>query len=130
MTNIHKYFYIFFGVALVALGVSAYSLEERYEKLKADPLKCSQVSKNDAIQEVAQLIDLPQNQVPTVATVNDTTKLQYQPFFKKAAIGDKVLIFTEARKAVLYDPVHKTIKDIAPIYFGSKPSLGYDVNTK
>ncbi len=69
--------------------------------------------------EVGKLIELPIGEDPTVATVTDITKLKDQPFFAKAKNGDKVLIYTNARKAILYDPQAKKVIDIAPINIGS-----------
>lgn len=66
-------------------------------------------------ERVAKLIVLPSNEIPTVATVTDVNKLKDQPFFEKAINGDKVLIFTQAKKAVLYRPSTDQVIDVAPI---------------
>ena len=71
------------------------------------------------VAEVGKLIDLPTGEDPTIATVTDITKLKDQPFFAKAKNGDKVLIYTNAKKAILYDPTQKKVIDIAPINIGS-----------
>ncbi len=52
---------------------------------------------------------------PSIATVTDKTKLADQPFFKKAENGDKILIFTNAGKAVLYRPKIKKVIDTTVI---------------
>src|SRR3989344_6435180 len=56
------------------------------------------------IDAVARLMSVPANEVPTVATVTDKTKLKQQPFFKAAENGDKVLIYSSIKKAILYRP--------------------------
>ena len=71
------------------------------------------------VAEVGKLIDLPTNEEPTVATVSDISKLKDQPFFQKAKNGDKVLIYAQTRKAILYDPSSKKIIDVAPINLGT-----------
>lgn len=71
------------------------------------------------VAEVGKLIDLPTGEDPTIATVTDITKLKDQPFFAKAKNGDKVLIYTNAKKAILYDPVLKKVLDVAPINIGT-----------
>ena len=74
--------------------------------------------KNDAqtlIAEVSKLIALPQDEVPTIATVSDLEALKSQIFFANATLGDKVLIYTKAKKAILYDPVNKKIIEVAPL---------------
>lgn len=69
----------------------------------------------DVIARVGALIELPGGEVPTVATVTDPGKLQDQVFFAKAKKGDQVLIYTQARKAYLYDPIHNKLREVAPI---------------
>jgi hypothetical protein len=63
---------------------------------------------------VAELIELP-NETPTLATVSDIDKLKDQEFFTHAENGDKVLIFKNARKAILYRPFTNKIIEVGPI---------------
>lgn len=67
------------------------------------------------IEEISQIYDLPALEKPTVATITDVGKLKNQPFFQKAKNGDKVIIYNQAKKAILYDPISKKILEIAPL---------------
>lgn len=82
--------------------------------------KAAQEEVKKLVSEVGKFIDLPTGENPTVATITDITKLKDQPFFARAKNGDKVLIYTNARKAILYDPQAKKVIDIAPINIGSQ----------
>jgi hypothetical protein len=62
---------------------------------------------------------LPAEQ-PTVATVSDITKLKDQAFFNNAKNGDKVLIFKNTKKAIIYRPSTNQIIEIAPIVPGTE----------
>ena len=73
------------------------------------------------VEEVGKLIILPQNEQPTIATVSDLGKLKDQPFFVKAQIGDKVLIYTTAKRAILFRPSSNQIIEIAPLTIGESP---------
>ena len=64
------------------------------------------------------MIVLPEDEIPTVATVSDPEKLKEQPFFSDAKKGDKVLIYANAKKAILYDPMANKIVTVAPINIG------------
>ena len=66
---------------------------------------------------LAGFMELPQGEEPTIATVVDREKLQDQPFFINAQNGDKVVIYTNARKAILYRPETKKVIEVAPIFF-------------
>ena len=56
---------------------------------------------SELIAEVGKLVILPTDEEPTIATVTDLTELQKQEFFRQAKIGDKVIIYVKAGKAIL-----------------------------
>lgn len=101
-------------VATVAVGASAY-LYYKYQntqkqlKSQVSTAKESIDETKKIIDEVGKLIDLPKDEEPTIATVTDIDKLKDQPFFQKAKMGDKVLIYAKAKKAILYDPKDEKI---------------------
>jgi hypothetical protein len=67
------------------------------------------------IEEVGKLVALPSGEDPTVATVTSLEPLRGQEFFKDAKVGDKVLIFSKSKKAILYRPSEKRIIAMAPL---------------
>lgn len=73
------------------------------------------------VSKVSKLIVLPDEE-PTVATVTDPSKLAGQAFFATAQTGDKVLIYANAKKAVLYRPSEGKIVEVAPINLGEGDS--------
>ncbi|QQS22957.1 hypothetical protein IPM19_00065 [bacterium] len=80
-----------------------------------DPAAQLQEDNKKLIEQVRKLIILPDDEEPTIATVNDLSKLQGQPFFAKAQLGDKVLIYNKARKAILFRPSDNQIIELAPL---------------
>jgi hypothetical protein len=72
------------------------------------------------IEQVSKLIEFPKNEVPTIATVTDKAKLADQDFFANSQNGDKVLIFSLAKKAILYRPSINKIIEVAPINVGDQ----------
>ena len=69
----------------------------------------------DTIARVSELIVLPEGEEPTIATVIDPEKLKEQAFFKDAKAGYRVLLYTKAKKAYLYDPSAHRLIEVAPI---------------
>lgn len=67
------------------------------------------------IDDVSELMVLPADEVPTLATVTDTKKLEGQPFFANAKIGDKILIYTNLKKVILYSPTMNKIVEVGGI---------------
>jgi hypothetical protein len=113
-------------VVIAAIATSAYfyqqyqKSQEELEKVKSNPEEIAKQEAKALVDRVAQLVDLPSNEDPTVATVTDAKKLKKQPFFSTAKNGDKVLIYTQAKKAVLYRPATNKIIEIAPVSIGDE----------
>ena len=106
---------------LVVLGGGGYFYYQSTKAQKqANPQQVAQEEVKKIVAEVGKLIDLPSGEDPTVATVTDISKLKDQPFFQKAKNGNKVLIYTNARKAILYDPASNKVIDVAPINIGTQ----------
>lgn len=79
------------------------------------------VSGNAADRETKRVVGLVGNlmilpdEMPTLATVTDATKLNSQRFFKNAQNGDKVLIYPLASKAILFRPKINKIVEVASV---------------
>ena len=112
---------IFFGLMLIS---SAYYLESHgYHILNSVKEVFSNKSiqvggggqvDQDLLARVSELVVLPKNEQPTIATVIDPAQLKGD-FFAKAKKGDRVLIFKDTGKAILYDPVANKVVEVAPI---------------
>jgi len=57
----------------------------------------------EMLAKVSTLMELPQGEEPTVATVNNPDVIKDQPFFMKAKKGDRVILYQNAGIAILYD---------------------------
>src|ERR1035437_7478568 len=101
-------------------GYFYYKSQAQVKAVSTTPQQATQDEVKKIVAEVGKLIDLPLGEDPTIATVSDITKLKNQPFFQNAKNGDKVLIYTNARKAILYDPALNKVIDVAPINIGSQ----------
>lgn len=112
-------------VALFAVGTSIF-LYTQYQKSQAllnNPVAAGQLEAKELIKKISRLMVLPEKEEPTVATVSDYKKLKDQPFFKNAHNGDKVLIYTKAAIAVLYDPKLDKILAVMPVTLGSNSQV-------
>jgi hypothetical protein len=101
-------------VIIILIGVAAnFYFKAKNLQTESQTATASEVQK--IVGEVSKLIILPSDEVPTVATIQDPAKLRSQAFFANAKEGDKVLIYSGARKAILYDPLKKIIVEVAPL---------------
>lgn len=99
------------GLLLIALSIAGYF----YYQYKHTPEVANAEEVAKVVKAVGSMLELPADETPTLATVSDKTKLEDQPFFKKSANGDKVLIYADAGRAILYRPSTKKIIDITTI---------------
>lgn len=109
------------GIALVAaVGYQWWTISN---------IKNTQDGNTESAQQIQQIVDkaskiaiLP-SETPTLATVEDITKLSDQEFFSDAQNGDKVLMYTTARKAVVYRESENKIVNMGPIAITSDDAI-------
>jgi hypothetical protein len=117
-------------IILVVLLAGATSYLYKKTRLLQNPDQAAQVEAKKLLGKVGEIVVLPENEIPTIATVADPSALVDQPFFEGAKIGDKVLIFSVAKKAVLYDPVQHKVINIAPFSTETKPTTSPTSSTQ
>jgi hypothetical protein len=102
---------ILFFLVLILMGVGVF-VYVAYFKPSQTPLSSDT---GQILDDVKKMMVLPDNEIPTIATVTDKSKLSGQAFFKKAENGDKLLIFSSQSEAILYRPSSKKIVNVAPL---------------
>ncbi len=107
---------------VVVLGATTFYFYKNSKLYKVDQNVADQAEAKALMEKVGKLIVLPDGEVPTIATVTDPEALKDQAFFSDAKQGDKVLIFNNAKKAILYNPTLNKIVTIAPINIGEQKS--------
>lgn len=114
-------------VLLIGGGYFAFKYHQAkndVNRLSTNPQAAAQQQVTDTVNAVGKLVQLPANETPTLATVTDASKLVNQVFFAKAQNGDKVLIYTQAKVAVLYRPSINKVINIAPLTIGNGTTSG------
>lgn len=114
-------FPIVFVVLCVLAAIPAVYVYRTYIKpqVPKDPQQAQAEELQQVLSAVSKLVELPTNETPTVATVSDKEKLKNQAFFVRAENGDKVVIYTNEKKAILYRPSTNKIVEIAPVNISS-----------
>lgn len=115
--NKSKYLFLGLLILVIALGATSFYFYKRSRDLK-NPIAMSQKEGEKLVETVGKIALLPTDETPTIATVSDPEALRNQSFFSEAIKGDKVLIYTNAKKAYLYRPSLNKIITIAPLNIG------------
>lgn len=113
--------WLWFVAFLAAAALAGYfyyqyqHVNKELAKIKQNPAAMAQDETQKVVDAVSKLITLPPNEQPTLATVTNLEPLKDQPFFAHAEIGDKVIIYNQAKKVILFRPSENKIIEVAPL---------------
>ncbi|HVU06834.1 MAG TPA: hypothetical protein VHE10_03565 [Candidatus Paceibacterota bacterium] len=110
-------------VIIVASLSYAARLQHRVAALE-NPNLVADAEIKGLVSKIGRYIVLPADETPTLATVSDPARLKDQPFFANAVVGDKVLIYTNSRKAILWRPSLDKIIEVSPLNVPPPASSG------
>lgn len=115
---------IIFLIVLGTLGYFYYqsSKTNQFTKMASTGQVLDKEQIKKLVAEVRNKTDLPQGEEPNVATVIDIGKLKDQPFFAEGKNGDVVLMYANAKKVYLYNPIAQKIVNIAPLTVNNTPT--------
>jgi hypothetical protein len=105
-------------VVVIVVGGVAYHIHQNHLANGGGPSSQSQINKT--VDEVGQLMLLPTGEQPTLAIVNNAAKYRSVSFFKNAQNGDELLVYAQAREAILYRPSINKIIAVAPLSVSSQ----------
>lgn len=103
-------------ILLAAVGV----LFWKYQEAKDMTANQSQETSNRVIQKVSNLYLVPTNEEPTVAQIQDKSKLGNQEFFKTSQNGDYLLVYQKAKLAIVYRENDNKLVNVGPVSIGDE----------
>jgi hypothetical protein len=121
------------GVLILLIITPSFYFYRQYkntQKLLANPNLQAQEDVQQLVKKISQLILLPSEEIPTLATVSDIKKLANMSFFKNALNGDKVLIYNTAKKAYLYRPSINKIIEVSTLNISDNQPLTASSSSK
>lgn len=102
-------------IIVIVIAAYFYDQNRKAQTLLLNPTQVTENETNKLINEIGVLMVLPEGEKPTLISVVDKEKVKGQPFFAKAENGDKVLVYTAAKKAILFRPSTNKIIEIGPV---------------
>jgi hypothetical protein len=120
------------AIAIVLFAGLASFFFWRYMSVKSGAnSQQSNIDKSTKIVEaVDRLYRLPTDETPTVAAIQDKTKLEGQEFFKDAANGDYLLIYKQAGFALLYSEKENRLINVRPVDLGADKGVTAGASTQ
>lgn len=109
-------------VMLVILAGSSIYFYSKYKETKKDSGVVVAAENKKLLEKVSKIIELDNSEEPVIATVTDMTKLAGQPFFAKAKLGDKVLVYSGSKKAIIYRPEVNKIIEVGALVVSVTPT--------
>ncbi len=117
--------FIVITAAVGGLGYSAYYYYAQYQNILQNPQLLSEKESEHLLTQVGKLIYLSETEKPTIYSIVDKDKLNKdQPFLAKAENGDRMIVYIQDRKAILFRPSLGKIVDVAPVNFQDEAATG------
>lgn len=108
------FLWIIIGAVLILLAIS-FELG-RASVYNENPGLAGQEQANQILANVSKLIQLPANEMPTMATINDAASAKKaQPFLINAENGDVLIVYAKAAEAILYRPGTNKLIAVGPV---------------
>lgn len=80
-----------------------------------EPPKDNRAELDVILSEIRTVMLLTESETPTLVTVTEAEKMRSQSFFKNVENGDKVIIYENAKKAILWRPSTKMIIEVGAV---------------
>ncbi len=124
------------AIAFIYMTISTFAALRFYDMYKYYEARVPKTEKdveketNMLIAQLKKIMAIP-DEKPVVATVTDKNTLKaQQSFFAQAENGDKVIVFSKARKAVLYRPSTNKIIESGPLLVSpNQTTTGQQIQT-
>ena len=109
--------HLFWVLLLILIGCSFVSFElGRSAVYRAHPELSGAEEAEAILRKVGALIQLPKDETPTMATINDAAAVkQVQPFLVNAEDGDILVVYASAKTALLYRPSSDQLIAVGPV---------------
>lgn len=105
-------------VGLAGASFYFYSRYQHAQTLLKNPSAAALEEIKTITDKVGRHMLLPADEIPTIATVTDKTNLTSQPFFARSEIGDRLLVYRQAAKAIIYRPGIDRVIEVGPLNIG------------
>jgi hypothetical protein len=105
------------SIFLVVLAVASFFAWQYFN----DTARMNRETVERIKEEVARIYELPKDEEPSVAQLNNPSSLEGQEFYKSAQKGDYLLIYQKEQLALIYRDATKKLINVDHVEIGTKP---------
>lgn len=114
--NFPRRHFVISAVVVLVILAGGFTLLGRYTVYMQHPELSSQEKANTILTKVSQLIQLPQNETPSMAVITDASAAKaQQPFVANAVNNDVLIVYPNAGLAILYRPTANKLIAVGPV---------------
>lgn len=102
------------ALASIFLGYFSHDYYNKHKEVRKNQIFSVRDEKQLMVDNVSRSMELPGEESPIVMSVVDAEKIREQSFFPEAKEDDQMIIYVEAKKAIIYRLSSEKIVDIIP----------------
>jgi len=84
----------------------------QYSEIASDPQVVAQKQATKVLVDLSSIIELPENELPSISTVTDISALTGNPFFARAQNSDVLIVYTQGQQAIIFRPSIKKVINV------------------
>jgi len=103
---------IIIAIFLIIGWLGAIYFYNQYNEIASDPQLVAQKQSTKLLVDLSSIMELPENELPSISTIIDISALAGNPFFTRAQNGDVLIIYTQGQQAIIFRPSMKKIINV------------------
>ncbi|MFM2383863.1 MAG: hypothetical protein RIQ72_435 [Candidatus Parcubacteria bacterium] len=103
-------------LSYVIVAIIVWQIQSQFSNSPERQQELARQEVQGVVDQVKEIMILPENEFPQMATVDNAPELaKTQAFFAAVENGDKVLIYLQDQKAIIYRPGTDKIVNVGPV---------------
>jgi len=103
---------IIIATFLIIGWLGAIYFYNQYSTIASNPQVVAQKQATKVLTDLSSIMELPENELPSISTITDISALAGNPFFVRAQNGDILIIYTQGQQAIIFRPSMKKIINV------------------
>jgi len=103
---------IIIATFLIIGWLGAIYFYNQYNKIANDPQVVAQKQTTKVLADLYSIMELPENELPSISTITDISALTGNPFFARAQNGDVLIVYTQGQQAIIFRQSMKKIINV------------------